>query len=113
MTFGLAEAAACMPCHADWLNDLSLMPPVSVTMQPVKLPVAAALVVAGADAELDAADALGALDALVALAAGGVALDVLLPHAAINTVAAPTATVTANLVGLTVSSRGKVSRHPA
>jgi hypothetical protein len=37
-----------------------------------------------------------------------VTLDVLLPHAAINTVAAPTATVTANEVCLTVSSRGKV-----
>src|SRR5215467_1607259 len=35
--FGLAAAAACMPCHEDWLNDLSLMPPVSVTMQPVNL----------------------------------------------------------------------------
>src|SRR5579859_7094644 len=33
--FLLAAAAACMPCHEDWLNDLSLMPPVSVTMQPV------------------------------------------------------------------------------
>ena len=31
----LAAAAACMPAHEDWLNDLSLMPPVSVTMQPV------------------------------------------------------------------------------
>src|SRR6516165_7122645 len=30
-------AAACMPCHEDWLNDLSLMPPVSVTMQPENL----------------------------------------------------------------------------
>src|SRR5690348_15177277 len=37
--FGLAAAAACMPCHEDWLNDLSLMPPVSVTMQPVNLAV--------------------------------------------------------------------------
>jgi hypothetical protein len=80
-------------------------------MQPVKLPAAAALVVADADAELVAADAL------VALAAGEevvlVTLDVLLPHAAINTVAAPTATVTANLVCLTVSSRGKVSQAPS
>src|SRR5215510_9855831 len=30
--FGLLAAAACMPCHEDWLNDLSLMPPMSVTM---------------------------------------------------------------------------------
>src|ERR1051326_6371631 len=35
--FELAAAAACMPDHEDWLNDLSLMPPVSVTMQPVNL----------------------------------------------------------------------------
>src|SRR5215475_5880541 len=25
-----------MPCHEDWLNDLSLMPPVSVTMHALK-----------------------------------------------------------------------------
>src|SRR5262245_11554928 len=31
----LADAAACMPSQEDWLNDLSLMPPVSVTMQPL------------------------------------------------------------------------------
>jgi hypothetical protein len=77
-------------------------------MQPRNLlPAAAALVVLDAGAELGAVDAL---DEVAALAAGGVvlvALDVLLPHAAINTVAAPTATVTANLVCLTVSSRGK------
>src|SRR5262244_2310117 len=30
--FGLVAAAACMPAHDDWLNDLSLMPPMSVTM---------------------------------------------------------------------------------
>ena len=35
----LVAAAACMPAHEDWLNDLSLMPPVSVTMQPVNLAV--------------------------------------------------------------------------
>src|SRR5690348_7757815 len=35
--FGLAAAAACMPDHEDSLNDLSLMPPVSVTIQPVNL----------------------------------------------------------------------------
>src|SRR5690242_14995217 len=37
--FGLSAAAACMLSHEDWLNDLSLMPPVSVTMQPVNLAV--------------------------------------------------------------------------
>ncbi len=35
-------AASCMPCHDDWLNDLSSMPPVSVTMQPTNLLAAAA-----------------------------------------------------------------------
>src|SRR5215467_3024019 len=35
--FLFADAAACMPCHEDWLNDLSLIPPVSVTIQPVNL----------------------------------------------------------------------------
>src|SRR6516162_11501032 len=34
--FGLAAAAACMPSQMDWLNDLSLMPPKSLTMHPVK-----------------------------------------------------------------------------
>src|SRR5215831_14090508 len=34
--FGLAAAAACMPSHEDWLNDLSLTPPKSLTMHPVK-----------------------------------------------------------------------------
>src|SRR5579871_2206018 len=37
--FGLVAAAACMPAHEAWLNDLSLMPPVSVTMQPENLAV--------------------------------------------------------------------------
>ena len=42
----LAAAAACMPSQEDWLNDLSLMPPVSVTMQPMKWDV---VVVVGVD----------------------------------------------------------------
>src|SRR5438046_5695089 len=46
--FGLAAAAACMPSHEDWLNDLSLTPPKSLTMHPVKW----ALVVVGVDDEL-------------------------------------------------------------
>jgi hypothetical protein len=86
------------------------MPPVSVTMQPVKLPAAAVPV------EADAAAEAGALDEVAALAAGELlvlpTLDVLLPHAAINRVAAPAATVTANEVCLTVSSHGKVARRP-
>src|SRR5215471_5747105 len=49
--FELAAAAACMPCHEDWLNDLSLMPPVSVTIHPVNL--------AGAPAPVPFDDELG------------------------------------------------------
>src|ERR1700721_700620 len=53
--FELAAAASCMPCHADWLNDLSLMPPVSVTMQPRNLaPDAAAVLDVLVLAEVDA-----------------------------------------------------------
>src|SRR5271169_6614537 len=95
--FGLAAMAACMPCQADWLNDLSLMPPVSVTMQPRNL----------------APDAAAGLDALVlaevdALAAGVLlellTLDVLLPHAASSRVTAPAAAAVINAVCLTISS---------
>ena len=66
--FGLAAAASCMPCQADWLNDLSLMPPVSVTMQPRKLLPAAEAVLAADDDGLDVLDD-GALDELVPQAA--------------------------------------------
>src|SRR5215469_15177526 len=69
VTFELAEAACCMPSHADWLNDLSLMPPVSVTMQPRNLP----------DVEPPAAPLA---PPPVADAADDGALDVLLPQAA-------------------------------
>src|SRR5260221_12774289 len=37
-----AAAAARTPAYDDWLNDLSLMPPVSVTMQARNLPPTAA-----------------------------------------------------------------------
>ena len=40
----LAVAAACMPSQEDWLNDLSLMPPVSVTMQPLNVDVVVVVV---------------------------------------------------------------------
>jgi hypothetical protein len=82
------------------------MPPVSVTMQPVKLPVEDPVAV------LDAAElALAEVDVL---AAGALlvllALDVLLPHAAISKVAAPAAaTVAANEVCLTFSSTGPIA----
>src|ERR1700758_3641756 len=96
---GLAAAACCMPCHADWLNDLSLMPPVSVTMQPRKL-VVDPLAVPDAAAELAGLAALdaGAAGALLAVL---LAVDELLPHAAISRVAAPAAaTVATNEVCL-------------
>src|SRR5258708_38968961 len=49
-----AAAAARTPAYDDWLNDLSLMPPVPVTMQARNLPPPAAA------PELDFADAAGA-----------------------------------------------------
>ena len=51
LTFGSAAAASVRPWYEDWLNDLSSMPPVSVTMQALNL----AAVLAGAllDAPLD------------------------------------------------------------
>src|SRR5579863_5120990 len=93
---GLAAAAACMPAQADWLNDLSLMPPVSVTMQPRKL------LAEDPDAVLDAAELALAEDDV--LAAGALLL------AAISRVAAPAAaTVAANEVCLTFSSTGPIA----
>src|ERR1700733_3552455 len=91
---GLAAAACCMPSHADWLNDLSLMPPVSVTMQPRSLPPAAAPVAvlppAGVlDAAADAADDVVVDDG---------ALDELVPHAAITRLAAGAAAAAINAV---------------
>src|SRR5215467_1167943 len=44
-----------MPAQEDWLNDLSLMPPVSVTMQPLNL----AVVVPLPEPELFVDDELG------------------------------------------------------
>src|SRR6266516_6377815 len=37
--FGLAAAAPCMPCHEPSLNDLSLIVPLSATMQALNLAV--------------------------------------------------------------------------
>src|ERR1700722_7054708 len=87
---GLAVAASCMPSHADWLNDLSLMPPVSVTMQPTNLPAAGAL-----PAEVAAPDAEEVLELL--------ADEVLLPQAAISTATAAAAIAAANEVCFTGS----------
>src|SRR5262249_3181792 len=94
VTFELAAAACCMPSQADWLNDLSLMPPVSVTMQASRLPPAAADVAAGAEV---AAELLELLDG---------ALDELLPHAASSRIAAALAVAARTVVCLKVSSTG-------
>jgi hypothetical protein len=87
------------------------MPPVSVTMQPRKDPPAPL-------AAPDAAAVLGALAALLALAAGALPvvllrLDVLLPQAATSSVAAPAATTAAaNEVCFTVSSNSTRTPTP-
>src|ERR1700758_701541 len=109
---GLAAAACCMPSHADWLNDLSLMPPVSVTMQPRK-PAVDPLAVPDAAAQPPGLAALGA-DAARARLPVLLAVDELLPHAAISRVAAPAAaTVATNEVCLTVfPSTGPDGRRP-
>jgi hypothetical protein len=86
------------------LNDLSLMPPVSVTMHPRNLPPAAAPL-AAPDAAADVAAELAALDAAGALEAGALLLrlEELLPHAATSRAAAPAAaTVATKEVCLTV-----------
>ena len=65
---GSEDAASCMPCQDEALNDRSSMPPVSVTMQPRNLPAVDAdelLPLGLADAELEP-----------------LVFDVLLPHAA-------------------------------
>src|SRR5215470_67591 len=94
-----AFAAACMPAHAEALNDRSSMPPVSVTMQPRVLPAAAAEVPAPA-AGLD----------VVPLAAG--AELVLLPHAAMTTDAATASAAVAHALCFTLTSTGP-ARHSA
>ena len=80
---GSADWASCMPCHDDALNERSSMPPVSVTMQPLKL----------------AVDALA--DALPDDEPDGP--DVLLPHAAASSASAPSAAM-AGTVRLTNTS---------
>src|ERR1700722_7597000 len=103
--FGLAVAASCMPCHADWLNDLSLMPPVSVTMQPRNLaPDAAAGLDALVLAEVDAPAAGVLLELLT--------LDVMLPPAASSRAVSPAAAAVINAVCLTISSTEPDCRRP-
>ena len=85
---GLAAAAACMPAHDEALNDRSLIPPVSVTMQPrILAPVAAELV-----AELDVLPAEAELW--------------LLPHAAMATIADTASAAVAHALCFTLTSTG-------
>src|SRR6516162_3856071 len=92
-----ALAATCMPAHAEALNDLSSMPPVSVTMQPRNLPAAAAVVpevAVGLDAPAAGAEVW------------------LLPHAAITTDADTASAAVAHALCFTLTSTGP-ARHGA
>src|SRR5215468_1872035 len=88
-----AFAAACMPAHAEALNDLSSIPPVSVTMQPVVLPAAAAVppALVGVLGELAPPD--------------GAEL-VLLPHAAMTSDADTASAAVAHALIFTLTSTG-------
>src|SRR6516162_5906077 len=87
-----------MPAHDEALNDRSLMPPVSVTMQPrVLVPVAAAVFV----------DVLVGL--LVGLLVG--AEVVLLPHAAVTSVVDTASATTAHALCFTLTSTGPARRR--
>src|SRR5215469_3910711 len=98
--FGLAACARFMPAKADALNDLSLMPPVSVTMQARNEP----------DAPPPVEVAVGAAAGELVAAVGDVVAGalVLLPQAATSRLAAAAAAVVINAVCLTVSSTGPV-----
>jgi hypothetical protein len=78
-----ADLACCIPSHDDWLNDRSSTPPVSMTIQPLRL-AAAALLDALLDDEPDGPD-------------------VLLPQAAASSASAPKAAM-AGTVRLTKTS---------
>src|SRR5579875_3282113 len=82
----LAAAASCIPCQDEALNDLSSMPPVSVTMQPRNLPAAAAVLA-------------GVLGLLVL----DEAVLWLLPHAAITRVVAAASAAVAHALCLTLN----------
>src|SRR5215510_3287653 len=86
-----------MPAHAEALNDLSSMPPVSVTMQPRNLPVVAA----------ELPEPAGALDELAP--ADGAEL-VLLPHAAMTNVADTASAAVAHELCFTLPSTGPARR---
>jgi hypothetical protein len=86
-----------MPAHAAALNDLSSIPPVSLTMQPVNLPVVAAEPVELADA-LD--EALVPDEAELWL----------LPHAVMTTVADTASAAVAHALCFTLTSPGPARR---
>src|SRR5580693_3563273 len=92
---GFAAAAACMPAHDEALNDRSLIPPVSVTMQPrVLAPVPAA------------AELVAVLDELLLLLVLDEAELVLLPHAATTSVADTASAAVAHALCFTLTSTG-------
>src|ERR1700677_204005 len=93
---GSAAAAACMPSHADWLNDRSSMVPSSATMQPTNL----ADVLAGEEPD----------------EAGGVVVDegaelLELPHAPTTSVADTASAAVAHALFFTLPPLGR--RHTA
>jgi hypothetical protein len=83
--------AACMPAHDEALNDLSSMPPVSVTMQPRVLAVVAA-------------ELLEPAAALELLEPEDEAELWLLPHAAMTTVADTASAAVAHALCFTLTS---------
>ena len=91
---GLAAAAACMPAHDEALNDRSLIPPVSVTMQPRVL------------APVPAAELVAVLDELLLLLVLDEAELVLLPHAATTSVADTASAAVAHALCFTLTSTG-------
>jgi len=86
-----AAAAACMPAHDEALNDLSSIPPVSVTMQPRKL-----LVDVDAEVEL-------AAEVLDELVEAGL---LLLPHPAMASAADTASAIVAHALCFTLTSTG-------
>src|ERR1700734_846979 len=97
---GSAVTAACMPSHADWLNDRSLIVPSSATMQARNLAEVEAFepdeeVVAGLDEPLDDGAEL-----------------LLLPHAATTSVADTASAAVAHALCFTLPPHGLAASKP-
>src|SRR5271165_5490517 len=92
-----AAAAACMPAHDEALNERSSIPPVSTTKQPRNLAVVAA----------EPVELAGALDEV--LPPDGAEL-VLLPHAAMTSVADTASAAVAHALCFTLTSTGPARR---